>query len=195
MRSRKGLHNLTPTQRVKRVFKLAALVLVSICGLIVSPQANAGPWAEHLSKIPALKRDVEGLEGEIKHLIHEKRESHNEEDVKNLTHEIAEKYKSLRETGEKLEAETEHVRFKHPEQADTLDRQYVRYKTKTLGEIEGEVGIDGKLDRIRTHVLATFPVPPEAEEKSVEPKVNPFFIRAPASAEDQDAPEKIILKK
>lgn len=188
MRSRKDLH------RNARKAALTALATVFL-GSFVGSTALAGPWAEHMQKIPALKRQTEDLEGEIKHLIEEKRETDDDAKVRQLTLEIAEKYKALREAGEKLEAETTHVRFKHPEQASQLDRKYVRFKVKSMRDLESEVGIDGRLDRIKKQVMEIFPIPHAETAKSEEPKISPY-LRKPASVEvDDDVPEKIVLKK
>lgn len=162
--------------------------------MLVSSSAHAGPWPEHLAKISKLKTEVDALESEIKHMIHEKRESHIESEVREITVSIAEKYKTLKESADKLDEETAHIRFKHPEQADKLDRKYTR-RAKTLDDLESEVGIDGRLDRIKRKVAATFPTPEQKREATEAPKINPFFVRLPASIEDDDSQEKITLKK
>ena len=189
MRSRKDL---IP----KRIFsQLVCLAAFAVVTFVSASSAIAGPWVEHVTKIPQLKREADDLEAQLKQLIKEKRATEEERAVSTQTAEIAQKYKQLKEVGERLEAETTHVRFKHPEQAEKLDRQYVRYKTKSLGDLEGEVGIDGKLDRIHAQVNETFPQPIVNGGKPVEPKINPFFMRKPASLEEANVPEKIILKK
>jgi hypothetical protein len=151
-------------------------------------------FTAHVAKMTALKKETEELEEQIKKLVEEKRETDDDAAVRSMTLEIAEKYKALELAGEKLEAETVLVRFHYPEQADQLDRKYVRFKTKSLKDLENEAGIDGKLDRVHERVLATFPVPEIEKAKNSPPKVSPFFIRKPASLEE-DVPEKIILKK
>ena len=155
---------------------------------------NGTGFSAHMSKISALKRETDELEEQIKRVIEEKREASDEKAVRAMTLEIAEKYRALETASEKLEAETALVRFHYPEQSEKLDRKYVRFKKKSLKDLESEAGIDAKLDRIRDHVLATFPVPEIEKQKTEAPKVSPLFIRAPASVED-DVPEKIVLKK
>lgn len=156
---------------------------------------NGSGFTGHMVKISTLKHETEDLEAATKHLIEEKREAEGDAQVRTLTLEIAEKYKSLKEAGEKLESETTLVRFHFPEQAATLDRKYVRFKTKSLNDLESEAGIDGRLDRIHRHVIATFPIA-ELEKAKVEaPKINAFFIRKPASLDDDNSPEKIVLSK
>jgi hypothetical protein len=182
--------------------KLKAVTIMLIVLLSLSAHAGEGEstapggggFTGHLAKIAALKRETEELESATKKLIEEKREADGETAVRSLTLEIAEKYKALKESGSKLEAETTLVRFHYPEQAEDLDRKYVRFKTKSLKDLESEVGIDGRLDRIHAHVLATFPVPEIEKAKTEAPKINPIFIRKPASLED-DVPEKITLTK
>ncbi len=151
-------------------------------------------FTAHMTKISALSRETQELEEQIKHIIAEKRETTDEKTVRTMTLEIAEKYRALEEASKKLEAETVQVRFHFPEQAQSLDRKYVRYNKKSLKDLESEAGIDGKLDRIKERVLATFPVPEIEKEKTAPPKISPLFIRTPASV-DEDVPEKIVLKK
>jgi hypothetical protein len=182
------------------IFAAGVLTLVSSNSFAgeaegASTAPGGGGFSGHLSKISALKHETEDLEAETKHLIEEKREADDDAKVRALTLEIAEKYKSLKEAGEKLEAETTLVRFHFPEQAENLARKYVRFKTKSLKDLESEAGIDGRLDRVHEHVLATFPVPELEKAKNEAPKINPIFIRKPASLEDQDVPDQIVLKK
>ncbi len=197
MRSRKQIlkqlrAGLTPAR-----VAFARSVLVVLVALLPQSFAHAGPWPEHLAKISKLKSEVDALEGEIKHMIHEKREMHVDSEVRALTEEIATKYKSLKEASDKLEEETTHIRFKHPEQADQLDRKYTRHHLKSIDDLESEVGIDGRLDRIKRRVEATFPTPEQKRALTEAPKINPFFVRKPASLEDgdDDTPDKIVLKK
>lgn len=184
--------------------KLKALVVVIVMMMSVNVRAaeeasGTGPGGSgfnaHMTKISALKRETEELEEQIKKLIEEKREAHDVKTVRAMTLEIAEKFRELETASDKLETETVQVRFHYPEQAEKLERKYVRFKKKSLKDLESEAGIDGKLDRVREHVLATFPVPEIEKQKTEAPKVNPFFIRAPASVEDEDVPEKIVLTK
>jgi hypothetical protein len=172
-------------------FAIFACVALSFA----SSSAHAGPWSQHLMAISKLKAEVDALEGEIKHMIHERRESHVESEVRELTVSIAEKYKALKESSDKLEEETTHIRFKHPEQADQLDRKYTRHHLKSLDDLASEVGIDGRLDRIKRKVAATFPTPEQKRAETEPPKINPFFRKPASLEEDSEAPEKIVLKK
>jgi hypothetical protein len=181
-------------------FAAALIVLtISMHAYANEEAASSGPagsgFIARMTKISALKRETEDLEEQIKHLIEEKRESHDEKAVRTMTVEIAEKYRALETASEKLEAETVQVRFHYPEQAEKIDRKYVRFKKKSMKELESEAGIDGKLDRIRERVLATFPVPEIEKAKTEAPKISPLVVRQPASVEDSDVPEKIVLKK
>lgn len=152
-------------------------------------------FSAHLAKMTALQRETEELEEQIKKLVAEKREADDETQVRNMTNEIAQKYKTLTETGKKFEDEANLIRFKFPEQADKLERKYIRFTSKSLKQIEGEVGIDAKLDKIHEQVLATFPVPEIEAAKKAPPKISPIFLRKPASVDDEDVPEKIVLTK
>lgn len=191
MRSRKDI--------ILKIFAAVLSMATASHALAGEEGGGTGPggsgFTAHLTKISALKKETEELEEQIKKLIEEKRETQDEAAVRSMTQEISEKYRALETASDKLEAETVEVRFHYPEEAEKLDRKYVRFKKKSLKELEGEAGIDGRLDRIRQHVLATFPVPELEKAKEEAPKINPIFLRKPASVEDDDVPEKIVLKK
>lgn len=180
-------HKLT----LKLTLTAAAVVVVSLFTSV----SKAGEWPAHLAKISKYKSETTSLEGEVKHLLEAKKHAHSEGEVRELTLQIADRYKALKTAAEKLETEVTHVRFKHPEQADQLERKYTRYQMKSLDDLASEVGIDGRLDRIKRQVAEIFPTGEAKVAEKPAPKVSPL-LRMPASVVvDEDAPEKIVLKK
>lgn len=171
------------------VFALTASFLISSLAHAESPHT----YGEDQSKLQGYTREIDDLEKQIHHLIAEKRKADEKEEIKRLVDQIAESYKRLQKASRDREALWLHIRFKHPEQASSLEKRYTRFKLKSLQEMEAEVGIDGRLDRIKSRVMATFPAPEAIEEKKDETKVHPFY-RKPASV-DEDAPEEIKLVK
>lgn len=176
-----------------RIFALTILMSLALAPAV----ARAGAWPEHVAKLSKLKGEVDALESEVKHMIHEKRESHVESEVRELTLSIAKQYKKLQEVSKELEDETAHIRFKHPEQAETLERKYSRFKLKSLDDLASESGIDGRLDRIKRKVAQTFPNAEQVRQAVNPPRISPL-LRMPASvdADTEDADlERITLKK
>jgi len=133
-------------------------------------------------------------EKDIHHLIEEKRHTQDPAKIAQIMREIGERHRALEKTAKSYEEERMHVRFEHPERADQLERQYVRHEVRSLEEMENDVGIDGRLDRIRALVLMTFPIP----EKKMSQEEKNFRTRLPASKPEipgEDTPEKVILAK
>lgn len=171
---------------------VALLFLMFVSGRPAFAQSNHS-YTEDQTKLQGHMREIEELRERIHHLVAEKKHADEKSEVKMLVDQIAEAYKRLKKVNHDHEALWLHIRFKHPEQASSLEKKYTRFKLKSLEDMEAEVGIDGRLDRIKAKVLATFPAPQHVEVQQVETKVHPFY-RKPASVED-DSPENITLSK
>ncbi len=163
--------------------------VLSILTAGVASSAVAEPWAQHASRLPTLAKKIEDNEKEIKSLIEQKNHTENPSALHDIVRSLAEKHKTLAETSAEYETERLHVRFKHPDRAAVVDRQYVHYKLKTIDELANEVGLDGRLDRLKAKVIATFPTPAPVE------KTKSDTSRKPAAVDDEDAPERIHLEK
>lgn len=170
---------------------------VVISGLVIGHGATAfaGKWAEHAANLNTLSAKLAHGEEEIKKLIEHKQHTDNPEELREIVNQIASKHKELEEVSRDYEKERLHVRFQHPDRAETGERKYERFTLKSVKEIENEMGMDGRLDRIKSRVLSTFPVPEVPKKQAAEaPKIQPF--RKPAShASDEEAPERIRLVK
>jgi hypothetical protein len=139
-----------------------------------------------------MSKQIETQEHDIKTLIEHKRHANDTKQLQGIIKEIADKHAALKTLTEDYAKERQHVRFQHPEKNETVERVYTRHEFKTVEDLEREMGLDGRLDRLKARVLATFPIP----EKEVKPerKVGPF--RLPASKPvDEDAPDQVHLKK
>jgi hypothetical protein len=177
------------------VFALRGVIsCVIFLALALASQAQAGPIAEHDAKLSGQKRQLEGLESEIRELIEHKQHENDPKHVQEMTKEIAAKHKELEKVSQEYEEVRLHVRFHHPDRNEPLERKYLRYKFKSLKQMEDELGIDGQLDRMKSRVAETFPAP------KAEPKKNPLQtgaagLRRPASENDGDGFEKVKLVK
>lgn len=179
-------------QLIKSICFLAAALVIALPSLSFAD----GNYQDHETKRLTLEREVEALEQEMKGLIHHQHQAHGNDEVKRIVDTLAATHKKYSKTLKDYEELRLHVRFKHPDEADQSERNYRRFTVKSLKELESEVGLDGRLDRIKQRVLATFPIPQLEKEKEPEPKVHPFF-RKPASetgAEDESH-ERIKLVK
>jgi hypothetical protein len=169
---------------------LAAAILAGV--LFHFSSAWAGTWHEHAVKLSYLAHEIKVFEGEIKDLVEQKKKTRDHKQIKELVDRLAKKHAELSRASRDYEAERLHVRFNHPEKNDEAERQYVRYDLRPLVDMEESSGIEGRLNHIKSRVLATFPVPPKQESEEMK---NFRTQRKPASVEDEDAPERIRLSK
>ena len=177
----------TPSARMKQ--NLLGLVLLAAVFLLPA-LASADPWSEHAARLPAFAKKLEDLEKETKELLEQKKAAEEPAALRDIIKQLSEKEKAMAEAAKAYESERLHIRFKHPDRADVIERQYVHYKLKSLDELESEIGIDGRLDRLKAKVLATFPLPPKAPDAA-----KLADKRGPASVENEDAPEIVHLRK
>jgi hypothetical protein len=166
-----------------------------VCLLIAfagAQSVSARPWSEHVNHLALLSHTIETDETEIRSLIKQKRHTEDAEQIAQIMKQIGEHHKSLQKATREYEEERQHVRFEHPEKNEQLERSYVRHDLKSVDDFENEMGLDGRLDVVRTKVLKTFPLPP-TKSLAAQQKGD---VRKPASesAED-DTPEKIHLVK
>jgi hypothetical protein len=160
---------------------------------MIATIASARPWAEHSSHLAMLNKLMETNENEIKALIDHKRHTTDSKHISELIKQIDEHHKALVKAAKDYEEERQHVRFQHPEKNDQLDRTYVRHDVKSVEDIENELGLDARLDRVKARALMMFPLP--QKEKKVAMPVT-IYSRKPASdISDEDRPEKIHLVK
>jgi hypothetical protein len=170
-----------------------SVVAFAMTLLAFASVANARPWSEHSGHLAMLSKQMETHENEIKALIDHKRHTTDAKHIAELIKQIDENHKALVKVGKEYEEERQHVRFQHPEKNDQLDRTYVRHDVKSVEDIENELGLDARLDRVKARALMMFPLP-EKEQKVAMPKA--IYSRRPASQDnDEDAPEKIHLIK
>ena len=170
---------------------LAALAMALVCSPFA---AHARPWNEHAQRLAAFSRQIEQGEHEMHELLEEKRHSHDAVQVAELIRTIAERQRALEKATAQYEEERQHVRFQHPEKNDQLDHTYVRHEVKSVDELENDLGIDARLDRVKSRVLAKFPIP----DRTQTVEAQKFRTRLPASkatVSEEDVPEKIKLVK
>ena len=159
-------------------------------------------WVDHSGRLVGLSKQIETIENDIRAIVEEKHKTEDPKQLKEMIDTIAAKHKSLVDVAKDYEVELNQVRFKFPERAEKLDKKYVHYHIKSIQDMEKEMGLDGRLDHLKTRVLATFPIPQAAESKPEGeniPKIFKSKIRNPASedsdADDDELPHKLHLEK
>lgn len=133
------------------------LALACLVAMWAVPPAHGGSIVEHDTKLSSHRRKIETIEGEIKALLEHKHHENDPKKMPEIVKSLGDKHKELETTSKEYEEERLHVRFKHPDKNETIERKYLRYKLKTLAEMEDELGLDGKLNRLKARVLTTFP--------------------------------------
>ncbi|MEC9282288.1 MAG: hypothetical protein VX642_06220 [Bdellovibrionota bacterium] len=112
------------------------------------PVAYSGEWLVHASKLKEKLATINQLETEIENNIEIKNTKKGAESAAALDT-IVEKHKELKKALEEYNKIRSHIRFEHPEQGDSTERNYRNVRLKSLEEFEDAVGIYGKLDRIQ----------------------------------------------
>ena len=139
------------------------LVAVAACAMAFLDGARAGEWRNHQASLAALQGQLRQLEGDLSHLIEAKRQAQDAAQVKVIADEIVVKHAKLREISKEYEEERQHVRFKHPERGDEAERRYSRHKPQAIEELEGEVGLEPKLDRIKLKIQTVYGIGPSKD--------------------------------
>ncbi len=156
--------------------------------ILFCSRVYAGGFEAHKQNLQNMVTSIADIESEIKNLIHHKRTESDREGQRKIMREIEEKHKKLEEAYEKYNEEVNHVKYRHPEQGDAGERTYTILKPRTLEQIENDVGLEGKLDRIKRKMERQYqqpPPPPKTQKEELEEK---------KKTEDK-APERIILRK
>lgn len=175
-------------QKISRP-KMAA-PLAGVFLFCASGTARAGNWIDHSSKYKGLNSEIVELEQTINQLIKKKNKTKTARDIKSVTDEITSTYQKMLAKEKELAELKKHVKFKHPDQAEEFiitasgakkKRSYRDRQLVSPEEIEREIGLDGRLDRIKKKVVGIFPGP----------KQEPITIirRDPASEAKAEAKE------
>jgi hypothetical protein len=170
----------------KTKFFIAASFSAAIVFLSLN-SAHAGEWREHEAHLMAFVTKIGGLQKEINQMIEERSKAGGEERQK-IDDSLVKKWADLKKTNDDMEAEKLHIRFKHPEKGDAAERKYSHFQIKSLSEMESDMGIDGRLDRIKKKVEAKFDAKPEPSRRELEDE------RKPASTKQPNT-DRITLKK
>jgi hypothetical protein len=178
-----------------RSCRALAVAAALFCALSWGLAAEAGnSWHEHVQKLQQLRGQINNFEHEIHGLIAAKKKTEDPAQIKEITNEMAKQYAELVKISQEYEEIRLHLRFKHPDRDLASERNYSRHQLKSLKDMESEFGLDGRLDRLKSRILVTFPHPVTEKPKN-EITLPHTEVRKPASVEDdEEKPERIILR-
>jgi hypothetical protein len=150
---------------------------------IFSSPAKAGSWTEHESKLRQFEKVVSELEAEIQVHVRQKHHAKAAIDAKMEADEIISLFTKLRAKLVEQEELVTHARFKHPERSDAIAsaevkksrKNYFKIDISSSEQIENELGLDGRLTRLKSKILAVLPI-----DKKIEAQRQP--ASAPATA-------------
>lgn len=144
---------------------LISLLLFSLSFIC---QAFSGDWMVHASKLKEKLATINQIESEIEKNIEIKNTKKGSESAAALDL-IVEKHKELKKAFEEYNKIRNHIRFEHPEQGDSTERNYRNVRLKSLEEFEDAVGIYGKLDRIQRKLKKVYNIE-KPKPKAMAPK-------------------------
>lgn len=128
------------------------ICLFFIALLGVPLNAWAKEWGMHQGNLRGWVAKIQTKEEEIKKLIEEKEHTKDKDKLKEIMDKMVEMHKALAKDLKDYEEERSHVRFQHPDKGDDLESKYRPVRLRTIEEIEGDMGLDGKLNRLKSKI-------------------------------------------
>ncbi len=164
-----------------RVNKILILVVTIFFGIL----ASADEWEHHKTNLQKLSGEIEANEKELKELIAKKKHSKQSPE---LLKEIEGKHRAAEKTLTEYNKEVEHVKYRHPgREAEQETRSYSIITPRTVEDLESDIGIDGKLDKLKQKMKKQYGNY-STENKNEQPIANE---KIPEKVE----PQRIIIKK
>jgi hypothetical protein len=177
--------------RLKTKFAFVALAAVI---LIPSPRAVAGDWRVHEADMVGFQVKMKSLQKEIQELVEQRKKTDVADDAKKINDEISAKYAELKQTNKDYDIEQLHMRFQHPEKGDLAERKYPRHPLASLKDLEGDLSLDGQLDRMRIKLTNVYGLEPIHKGPAKGESKDEAESRFPASV-NAETDLRITLKK
>lgn len=176
------------------LYWLAFLVATSI--IFLPMFAHAGDYQAHEAKLGKLDAQMKKTTEDIQALAKSKQHAVQAEQKENIHNQMMSLYKELKISSSDYQETVTHIRFKHPEKGDEIERKYSRQPLQPFSNFENDVTLDGKLDsflhKMRT-VYGETPKPKKQELKKADPRAPASAEKKPFNPDDVDQP--ITLKK
>ena len=149
----------------------------------------AKEWRDENGRLQKLKSQIEKQKADLKEMFESKGSIKTSEEATALSKEILKKTAELKTDYTEFRKIQLHLRFEHPEKGDFSDRKYEREDlSDPVKESNFNVGIQGKLDKLKANVEAHYSVTRKKALVSTSTEV----ARKPASVESS---KRIILAK
>jgi len=169
-------------------------LLVSFGFVVLSaPTASADIYRIHAANLEAYQAAINAAEEEIKALLVRKHHTMDSKELQLLLADIVKKDAEVKKIYEDYRKERVHMKSRHPEEGDESERKYTQLKPRTIEQIATEIGIDGKLDKIKKKIRQKYGEVglSEVEKKRLE--------REKIKAQEEDKPKvdprRVILRK
>jgi tetrahydromethanopterin S-methyltransferase subunit G len=112
----------------------------------------ADDWRIQESKLNGISSKVSAKKAEMEQLIEEKAHTTDKESLHGIVVKMSATQKDMLEKETQLRELKNHLRFSYPEHGVEMDRKYTPIRREDLEKYEAEIGIDGKLNRVKQHV-------------------------------------------
>ena len=110
-------------------------------------------WAQRTSKLNIQQQKIKEATDKLQKLITAKNAGREVRDEKNnkvdVLAEIATTHGLLKTHVEDYNKAKNELRYRYPEEGALIERRYVPMRLQTLEQIEREIGIEGRLDRLK----------------------------------------------
>ncbi|NJL25829.1 MAG: hypothetical protein HC902_12075 [Calothrix sp. SM1_5_4] len=136
-------------------------------------------YAEKTSKLTSLTNRIAEADKKFKELVHEKAETHSVTRKQELIKEMVEINKQRNKDVDDYNRLKAELTYRYPSEGESLNRRYQTQNKRSLEEMEGVVGLDEMLTRVKKTIDRKF-APFMEEVAPTKPKASPA----------QAAPEK-----
>ncbi len=152
-------------------------------------------WTDVQKKLAEQKAKLEAQETLVKNLIVEKSHASGSSQ-NNKNQEIQTEHRKLQKMTEDYNQLSSDYETKFPEKGVKENRIYNRLEVKTIDGIKGDLTLEGRLNKLHSHVLSQYP---RANKPKSVVKKNSNTIKKIKSAEpvvqEKDVTEKIVVEK
>lgn len=162
---------------------LSFIMSVSVMAAESSSSSPPPEWTEIQNRLQTLKAKIVAKEKTVRSLIEAKGQNKDHKSFETLKSEHAE----LLKLAEEYEQVRNVLRYRFPEKGMKEARRYRRIEVKSLGEMEQQVGLEGRLQSSLQKVRRQYTGSMDAQAQS-----HPESGRKPASEKANSTEEKVL---
>ena len=128
---------------------------------------------EHTNKLNTYLAKIKVKEEEIKKLSDEKKHTTNQARLQEILRQMVAEHREMQALVLDYERERGVVKYRFPEKDDQTARKYKRIKQRSLQEIETQLDVDTRLDRVQARIRAQYgTIPMPSDEVKVDNEEN-----------------------